>query len=430
VEKIEAMTDTLIDEGGLDDLFQIDKAAAMGGGVIEDPWPIWAELLEKGSVHKGTLAECMGYPPEVNGGGLYQPGRTYYSVFSFAAVSEVFTRKDDFWSDSYNDMGTSEEFGDTILSMDGARHRRHRDLIQQFFQPGIAESWWREKVIDPLVTGLIDSLAGQESVDLNARFFARLPLHTMTSGFGLTFMQGLEFRGHMLNALHATTHDERMMAKAAAGHMLDDVIRARQENPEDDLISHLAHADLKEDGGTTRKLTVEEITSFCRLIVFAGGETTWRQMGNALYALLKHPDQLAELLADRSLMQDAILESVRWLPDPLFPRKVKRDTVLQGVALPEGAHLHLCLGAANRDPKRWENPERFDVRRPFQRSVAFAAGAHSCLGQHVARQEIAAALNGLFDRFPNIRWDPAKPPAYLTGSLVQRGPGPLHVLLH
>ena len=153
-------------------------------------------------------------------------------------------------------------------------------------------------------------------------------------------------------------------------------------------------------------------------------------MGNALFALLSHPDQLADVIADRSLLGQAVLESVRWLPDPLFPRKVKRDCVLAGVELPEGAHLHLCLGAANRDPSRWENPEKFDIHRPFQRSVAFAAGAHSCLGQHVARQEIAAALNALFDHFPKIRWDLSKPPAKLTGSLIQRGPGPLHVLLN
>jgi cytochrome P450 len=152
-------------------------------------------------------------------------------------------------------------------------------------------------------------------------------------------------------------------------------------------------------------------------------------MGNALYALLNHPDQLAEVIADRSLVGPAVLESVRWHPDPLFPRKVKRDCELAGTHLPAGAHLHLCLGAANRDPARWESPDQFDIHRPFQRSVAFAAGAHSCLGQHVARQEIAAALGALFDRFPNIRWDTSKPPAKLTGSLVQRGPGALHVRL-
>jgi cytochrome P450 len=155
------------------------------------------------------------------------------------------------------------------------------------------------------------------------------------------------------------------------------------------------------------------------------------QLGIMLYALLNNPDQFDDLLRDRSLLQNTILETARWHADPLFiPRKAMRDTVLHGVELPKGAHLHVCLGAANRDPARWDAPEKFDIHRPIQRSVAFAAGAHSCLGQHVARQEVEAALGGLFDRFPNIRWDTSKPPPKLTGNLVQRGPGPLHVLLH
>jgi len=109
---------------------------------------------------------------------------------------------------------------------------------------------------------------------------------------------------------------------------------------------------------------------------------------------------------------------------------VIRDTELHGVELPKGAHLHMCLAAANRDPSRWEEPDRFDIHRSFRRSLAFGAGAHSCLGQHVARQELTVALNALFDRFPNMRWDPSMPPPYLTGSLIQRGPGALHVMLH
>jgi len=133
--------------------------------------------------------------------------------------------------------------------------------------------------------------------------------------------------------------------------------------------------------------------------------------------------------ADPSLLEAAVLESVRWHPELVFPRKVKRDTVLEGVELPEGTQLHLCLGAANRDPARWGNPDQFDINRPFKRSVAFVAGAHSCLGQHVARQEIEAALGGLLERFPNIRWDPSKPPPKIIGNLVQRGPDALHVLL-
>ena len=105
-----------------------------------------------------------------------------------------------------------------------------------------------------------------------------------------------------------------------------------------------------------------------------------------------------------------------------------KDTALQGVEIPKGAALHLCLSSANRDPSRWEDPEKFNIHRPFQRSVTFAAGAHSCLGQHVARQEMLVALNAIFDRLPNVRWDDAVPPPKMTGGLIGRGPGPLHVV--
>ena len=418
------------DDSSYEDLFRIENATKASGGPIEDPHPIWAELLAKGPVHKGTLAECMGLPPERCGGGLYMPGTTYYSVFSFAAVSEVFTRKDDFGSEVYIDMGTVTQFGDSILNMDGLRHRRYRDLIQPYFQPAAAQSWWRDKVIDKLVDELVVSFENKQCVDLSAQFFSRLPLQTVTSGFGMSFEEGRAFRREMLRTTHGATLESRAAAREGAGRVLESVIRARQQEPRDDLISKLAHAILEEEGGTRRKLTLEEIASYCRLIVFAGGETTWRQLGIAMFALLNHPQQLAEVIKDRSLLPNAILESTRWNPDPLFPRKVKRDTLLQGVELPAGAHLHLCLAAANRDPSRWKNPERYDIHRPVERSVAFAAGAHSCLGQHVARQEIASALNALFDRFPNIRWDPSKPPARLTGNLAQRGPTALPVLLH
>jgi cytochrome P450 len=410
------------------DLFDMDDAIAMGGGLVEDPWPLWKAIREKGPVHKGTVAECMGLPPERHMG-MYLPGHVHYSVFSFAGVSDVFTRKDDFDSSNYLDADIPGQFGDTILNMDGLRHRRYRNVIQNFFQPEVAKSWWRERVIDPTVDEILDTFEGERSVDINMRFFAILPQHTMTSGFGLSFEEGLDLRRNMLASLNAPTEEARHAASRAAGLVLENAIRERQRGRRDDLISHLAHTDLEEDDGSTRKLTVEEITSFCRLIVFAGGETTWRMMGIAMFALLNHPDQLELVKADRSLLQWAVLESVRWHPDPIFPRKVKRDTVLQGVELKAGTQLMLCLGAANRDPERWENPDVYDVRRPFKRSVAFAAGAHSCLGQHVARQEIEAAIGTLLDRFPNIRWDPDQPAPYIRGAIGQRQPNALPVLL-
>lgn len=420
-----------VDDDSYADLFDVEKSAERSGsGVIEDPFPIWAELRAKAPVHRGTLSECMGMAPE-RSGTLYRPGMEHYSAFSFDAVSEAFTRKDDFSSGFYTDVGIPHRLGDSILSMDGERHRRFRDIIQPWFQPGEARSWWRDSVIMPLVEQLLGRMDRNGSVDLNAELFARLPMHTVTAGFGLSPQEGIEFRGHMVRAFtDALSEEEVALAMGAAGQILEGVIARRKEKPEDDLISRLAHAELVEQDGSRRKLEVEEIVTFCRLIVFAGGDTTWRQSGICMFALLSHPDQLADVIADPSLLSNAVLESTRWNPDPLFPRKVIRNTELQGVKLPAGAALHLCIGAANRDPSRWDNPDQFDIHRPVQRSLAFAAGAHSCLGQHVARQEIEAAIGTLLERFPKIRWDPSRPPAKLTGGLVHRGPGPLHVLLN
>ncbi|MDG2003321.1 MAG: cytochrome P450 [Novosphingobium sp.] len=412
------------------DIFQIEKIAAAGGGLFEDPYPIWAELLAKAPVHKGTLAECMGFPAERTGEAFSVSGRTYYSVLGFAAASDVFTRKNDFSNLAYVEMGVPDFLGDTMLTMDGLRHRKYRNLVQEYFQPDKAANWWKGRVIEDLIDELLTSFESQESVDLNSQLFARVPLHTITKGFGLTVSEGLEFHGHMLESAQAGESQKALEARGRAGLVLQNAIQDRQARPREDLISQLAHADLEEEDGKIRKLTVEEIEAFCRLIVFGGSDTTWRQMGIALFALLNHPEQLADLIADRSLMETTILESARWYPQPLFPRRVTRDTQLHGVELPEGAHLQLCLAAANRDPSRWNDPDSFDIHRPFRRSLAFGAGAHSCLGQHVARMELTVALNAMFDRFPNMRWDPSKPPPYLTGSLIQRGPGELHVLLH
>lgn len=414
-----------------DDMFDVEKDAARSGtGVIDDPFPVWARLLEEAPVHRGTVAECMGLPIEQQG--LYIPGKEYFSVFGFGAISEVYTRKDDFGSDFYRELGVTTMLGDNLLSMDGLRHRRYRNVIQEFFQPDAAASWWRGRVIAGLVEELVGRFEKDESVDLNAQLCALLPMYTVTAAFGLSPQEGVEFRRHIQKGNdHDAAPAERMAQFDAAIAIAENVIRQRQQDPQDDMISKLAFVELEEEDGSKRRLTVREICDFCRLIVFAGGGTTWRQLGITLFCLLNDREQFEAVRSDRSLIPRAILESARWCPnDPMFPRKAIRDTRLDGVDIPEGAVLHLCLAAANRDPSRWENAGKFDVHRPVQRSLAFAAGHHSCLGQHVSREEMMTAINTLFDRFPDIRWDPSREPAKLTGGLLARGPGPMHVLLH
>lgn len=420
-----------IDDQTYEKVFDIEEDARRSGtGLIPDPYPIWAQLQAEAPVHPGTIAHCMGISEDA--GSMFVPGFRYFTVFNFAGVSDVFTRKDDFSSELYHDMGINRKLGDNILSMDGLRHRRYRNLMQEYFQPMSAGGWWNDHVIAGLVDQLVSRFEKQPSVDLNTQFFARLPMLTVTEGFGLSPTEGMAFRRATQVTLdQSATPAQQAEAERASDEILQRVIRARQAKPEDDMISRLAVAQLEEDDESTRPLTVEEITAFCRLIVFAGGGTTWRQLGITAMALLNNPDQLAAVRADRSLLQNTILESVRWNTNvPLFPRKAMRDTTLQGVDIPKGSAIHVCIGAANRDPSRWDNPDKFDIFRPIQRSLAFAAGAHSCLGQHVARQEIECALNALLDRFPNIRWDSSRPPAKLSGGLIARAPGPLPVLLH
>jgi cytochrome P450 len=410
-----------------DDMFDIEEDAhRSGSGVAGDPYPAWAEVLSRGPVHAGPIAHFTG--EESSRGNLFIPGYQYFSVFSFAGVSSGFTRPDDFNSQSHQVSGS---FTDTILALDGLQHRQLRDVIQEHFQPAAASSWWREKVIAGLVDELVGSFENEQQVDLNARLFARLPLRTVTEGFGLSHAEGLEFRRGILAAMnYAATPEQREQAMASANKILDRVIHARQQEPQDDVISRLVAASLPQEGGGSRPLTVDEIAGFCRLIVFSGGGTPWKQLGITLFALLNNRDQLEAVMADRSLLPKAILESARWYPnDPVFARMAKRDAELEGTVIPAGSILHLCLGSANRDPARWENPDKFDIFRPVQRSVAFAAGPHSCLGQHVAREEMLGAMNALFDRFPNIRWNPSALAPRLSGSLISRGPGPLHVLL-
>lgn len=414
-----------------EDMFDIEKEAARSGtGVVEDPFPIWAKLLEQAPVHRGTVAQCMGLPADRQG--LYIPGKEYFSVFGFGAISEVYTRKDDFGSGFYKEIGVTTMLGDNILAMDGLRHRRYRNVVQEFFQPDAAGNWWRNKVIAGLVDEIVGRFEKDASVDLNSQLCALLPMYTVTAAFGLSPQEGVEFRRHIQKGNdHDAPPAERMAEFDKAIAIAENVIRQRQVDPQDDMISKLALAEIEEEDGSRRRLTVREICDFCRLIVFAGGGTTWRQLGITLFCLLNDREQLEAVMADRSLLSKAILESARWCPnDPMFPRQAIRDTELAGVEIPEGAVLHLCLAAANRDPSRWENPDRYDVHRPVQRSLAFAAGHHSCLGQHVAREEMATAINALFDRFPDIRWDPSKPPAKLSGGLLARGPDKLPVLLN
>ncbi|MET0371306.1 MAG: cytochrome P450 [Sphingobium sp.] len=410
-------------------IFNVEADTLDSGSVlIDDPYPDLNRLREQAPVQQGSLGDLMGFK------GYHFTNHLEdfptYTAFSFAAVSKGLIDNKTFSSRAYHNLGTVTALGDSILNKSGADHRMHRSPIQPMFSPEYAQSWWDEKIIAETVETLIAKIEKKGSADLFLELCARMPVHVVSAGFGFDAEDIIPFRMALIKLnRHGAPVEERHNAMQTVRSMLGRVITERRSRPQNDIISKLVEAPLKQADGTTRGFTDDEIIAHCTLIVLAGGGTTWRQLGITLFALLENPDQLQIFRENRAMAPEVILESARWHPtDIIFPRLIEADTELEGFPLPKGAMLHLCLGSANRDPRRWDNPDKFDITRSVQRSLAFGGGPHSCLGQHVSRQEMVVAMNAVFDRLPNVRWDPDKPKGRLIGDLFARGPSALPVV--
>jgi cytochrome P450 len=193
------------------------------------------------------------------------------------------------------------------------------------------------------------------------------------------------------------------------------VLAERRKEPREDLMSVLAHAEL--DG---TRLDDDAIFAFMKLLAPAGAETTYRSSSNLMFGLLSHPEQLEALRRDRSLMDAAIEEGVRWeCPLTGILRTATEATEVCGVALPAGAMILVNLGAANRDETRYENPDEFDIFRKARQHMAFAFGPHRCLGMHLARMETRVVVEALLDRLPGLRLDPQAEDVHITGMMFR-----------
>jgi cytochrome P450 len=418
------------DDPRYSELFDAAKEAAASndGQVYGDLTGAMNALRDKASAQKGSLRELLGVPDLHH---AYDVKREHYTIFSFAACDRAFRDNLLFSSVGYKESPGVRSMGNVILSMVGDEHRRYRATAQPIFVKPRAMTWWKQNWIDEIVETLLDRLTDRDSADLNLELCARLPMHVVTRGIGMSGEKALYFRDHLLRATIARTltMEEKARSMGEVSRMLQELIDERRARPADDVVSGLiaAELDLPEGGG--RPLTDEEIFGFCRLIMLAGGGTTWRQLGITIHALLTYGfwDACRE---DRSLIPAAVEEAARWRPtDPSFTRLATEDVEVGGCLIPAGARVDVCLGAANRDPARWENADAYDIRRLPQNHLGFAMGPHQCLGMNVARQEMISAINGLMDRFPNLRFDPDAPAPELVGGVEQRGMSALPVLL-
>lgn len=425
------MTNVLTSDDPLyEELYDVRREAIeMGNLVEEDMNPAMNAWRDRGPVHKGYLRDLLGLPAHHRHAAA--AGREAYTSFSFQACEKAFRDNERL---SMSILSSPSENGErrlAFLEMDDPEHRSHRATMQPMFIRPRTLTWWRHRWIDDIVHTLVEALKKRDRAELNIQLCARVPVHTITRAIGMDGADSLEFRNALLRTTaHSVTPEERGRAAKTVERMLLDLIAQRRAVPGDDVVTGLIAAELTLPDGSKRPLTDREIMLDCRLVMLAGGGTSWRQFGITLWALLTHREQLEAVKADRSLVDAAIEESVRWNPtDPVFSRLAVQDVELEGTHIPAGSVLEICLGAANRDPSRWENPDAYDLHRKFQGHLGFGLGTHLCMGQNVARSELNAGINALLDAFPNLRLDPDAPAPYLTGGLEQRGMSGVPVLL-
>ena len=371
------------------DPFELEDTVS---GSIRDPYPAMAELRRQRAVHVGPID--LGEGAEEPDPSRPQP----VTVLGFDEAVQVLRDNETFSSTVYEGI-MGAVMGRTILQMDEPEHRVHRALVSPTFRSKVLERWEGD-LVQRVVNELIDGFASRGSADLVQELTFNFPVQVIAQILGLPRADFPRFQRWAIAITSvASNWDRGVEASCALRDYFAAVLEERRRHPADDLISELSTIEVE-----GRRLDDEEIYSFLRLLLPAGVETTYRASGNLLYGLLTNPDQLQAVKDDRSLIPVAFEESIRWEPPvTVILRRAMRDTEIGGVAVEEGADIALLLGAANRDERKYEHPDRFDLFRASRQSVGFGFGVHVCLGMHLARMEVRVALNTLLDRLPDLR---------------------------
>lgn len=372
---------------------------------LENPFPTYDQIRESGPFYVGTLG--------------------YYSAWHSVCLQVL--RSDDFgvqgdptrrppvaraayalahYKPSKNAMEPPSLFG-----VDPPVHTRYRRALARALTPRVVEALRPE--VEQMADVLLDELGDQhpdEPLDLVSAYNIRLPVAVISRILGVPpemrdqFVDWGDVGGAQLD--FGISHAQFVAAERALTElyswMLEHVHRVRRQ-PGEDLLSRVVVA--QKDADADDKLTDDEIVFIGILLLLAGFETTVNMLSNGAMQLMKHPDQLALLLADPELWPNAVQEVLRIdSPVQCRVRYARRDIEIEGVRLPMGTLVMTMPGAANRDPAVFPDPDRFDVRRPEAREhLAFGGGVHYCIGAALGRMEGEVGLQRLFERYPGLQ---------------------------
>ncbi|HEY2503273.1 MAG TPA: cytochrome P450 [Mycobacterium sp.] len=390
-------------------------AVELQGGLLMQVENVHERLREARERHQVMRGNPFA---EVSSG---QVGELGVTVLGFDECQTVLTHPDTFSSSIYDQI-MGPVMGRTLLELEGAEHRASRALVSPSFRTALLERW-RSELVEVVVHELIDLFAPRGRAELAHEFTFAFPVQVIARIMGLPRQDYLRFQRLSIELLNVVYDwDCGIAASASLKAYFTEVLAERRRNPQDDLISTLAESEI--DG---TRLTDDEIFAFLLLILPAGVETTYRASGNLMVALLTEPALMAELRADRGMLRGAFEEALRWEPPiTTVVRRAVRDCELGGVAIPAGTHVSVSVAAANRDPTRYPDPDRFVPTRRNIAHLTFGGGPHLCLGMHLARMEATVAINALLDRLPDLRLDSNVSAPHVVG-VAFRSPATLPV---
>jgi len=374
---------------------------------LQDPYPTYTRLLEEGSLHYVDVgsnwpvwsvlghAECssIAKDPRCSAKRAQQlllalpPSRQS----EFAELARMFS----LW----------------LIFMDPPEHTRLRKLLNKGFSPAAIEALRPQ--VDKLVDRMLMPLKPGIEIDLLSAFAYPMPVSVISEMMGVpealhgTFADWSRAIAVFRGSPNRTVEDARA-AQDAMFHLTEyfrKTVAERKQNKGNDLISLLI--DIEEEGEV---LTEEEVYAQCIALLFAGHETTRNLIGNGMYTLLQHPDQTAELRENPEMIRPAVEELLRFeSPVQFTARVLKEDIEIYGQRVRKGWTILCMLGAANRDPKRFKDPNQLDLKRLNNQHLAFSAGPHTCIGGQLARLEGQVAIMNLVRRFPKMKLTGPRP---------------------
>jgi len=363
--------------------------------IDKDPYPIWRRMREEAPL-------------------WYNERHDFFALSRFADVEVAL--KD--WNTYRSGQGSTLDFIQAkiqmppgiILMEDPPIHDVHRGLLSRVFTPKKMNAL--EDKVRAFCAESLDPLVGAGRFDFIEDLGAQMPMRTIGMLLGIP-EQDQEAIRDRLDASLAMREDGtyRPNGDLFAGEDFADYIDWRRENPSGDLMTEMIHTEFEDETGTVRTLTRDEILIYVMLIAGAGNETSTRLIGWTGKLLAEHPDQRRAIAEDRSLVNPAIEEILRFeAPSPVQARVTSRQVDLYGTTLAEGTIVVLLNGSANRDDRQFADGDRFDIHRPPGHHLSFGYGIHFCLGAALARVEGRVALDEVLNRWPewDVDWEHAK----------------------